>query len=786
MQHSELPRFVTPSLSCLTITVVLLKTIRKFAEALISGAQVVAILLVGVAAVSGQTFSDSFNRPDGPVGNGWTTWGNGAAISGGQLATFGEPNVAGGVARQLPVTFPLTFSFDFRTDAPSDGGWAIGFNAATAGFVASTAEFTLFQYAGSRFLGYEYQTSTGLQIAEIPVVNGQEDYQSSALAHISGTVNADLSASVTITYADGTRVSLQTPAPTGAEIAPRGSFLVLGNSNATYGPHFFANFNIGWGAGQTCTPPPSGLVAWWPGDDNYNDIIGGNTGAPVGGITFTPNGEVGPAFSFNGADAAVQIPDSPALRPQTLTIDFLVNPTSYPTSPNLVPLVFKSHANGTWSSYVVALESDGTILFSVQNQLLGQWPQWHAKTAVPLNQWTHVAVTYAAQTFTVSDGAIYINGVQQLIPSLAGGPYSSGFSIYYDAEPLAFGRDLLYNNEFSVFAGQLDEVDLFNRVLSASEIQAIYNAGSAGKCKPASCTYTFNPTSQSFGANGGPGLFTVSTGPSCPSSPVTNDSWIHPWYPDCPASGIVPGCNNNGSRTVNFVVDANNGSARNGGISVGNQQFQVEQGAFSCTDTISPTFAFPNDLGGNLFVSVSAPRGCGWSAMSNAPWITVKSGSPGSGGGVVTLSVAANNGGTRSGTATVAGNAFSVTQGAGACGALDVSSQTNVFETGLTWIPLSDYSQAITVTNASGSVIHGPVYVVLLGEPTHLGYPDDSFLVGSQLTTKCFSSGGDYLLPVSFGDLKPGQKAGYQLLWTTQTFGRIGYTTKVLSGTPSK
>jgi len=36
---------------------------------------------------------------------------------------------------------------------------------------------------------------------------------------------------------------------------------------------------------------------------------------------------------------------------------------------------------------------------------------------------------------------------------------------------------------FNRFSGLIDEVEVFNRALSASEIQAIYNAGTAGKCK---------------------------------------------------------------------------------------------------------------------------------------------------------------------------------------------------------------------------------------------------------------------------------------------------------------
>ena len=42
------------------------------------------------------------------------------------------------------------------------------------------------------------------------------------------------------------------------------------------------------------------------------------------------------------------------------------------------------------------------------------------------------------------------------------------------------GADLLSGSNVD---GRIDEIEVFNRALSASEIQAIYNAGSAGKCK---------------------------------------------------------------------------------------------------------------------------------------------------------------------------------------------------------------------------------------------------------------------------------------------------------------
>jgi hypothetical protein len=56
---------------------------------------------------------------------------------------------------------------------------------------------------------------------------------------------------------------------------------------------------------------------------------------------------------------------------------------------------------------------------------------------------------------------------------------------------------------------------------------------------------------------------------------------------------------------------------------------------------------------------------CGWTATSTAQWISVTAGATGMGNGSVSYSVAANTGGARSGTVTIAGQTFTVNQAAG-------------------------------------------------------------------------------------------------------------------------
>ncbi|MFQ5965394.1 MAG: BACON domain-containing protein, partial [Candidatus Scalinduaceae bacterium] len=83
----------------------------------------------------------------------------------------------------------------------------------------------------------------------------------------------------------------------------------------------------------------------------------------------------------------------------------------------------------------------------------------------------------------------------------------------------------------------------------------------------------------------------------------------------------------------------------------------------SCTFSISPTSHFFSESGGTGSVSVSALGGCTWTASSNASWITITSGSSGSGNGTVSYSVSLNPVmSSRKGIMTIAGQTFTVIQ----------------------------------------------------------------------------------------------------------------------------
>jgi subtilase family serine protease len=82
-----------------------------------------------------------------------------------------------------------------------------------------------------------------------------------------------------------------------------------------------------------------------------------------------------------------------------------------------------------------------------------------------------------------------------------------------------------------------------------------------------------------------------------------------------------------------------------------------------CSYALSSISASVPPAAGAYGVTVTAGSGCAWTALSNASWITVTSGSSGTGSGPVSYAVSANTGAaSRTGSITVAGLTFSITQ----------------------------------------------------------------------------------------------------------------------------
>jgi hypothetical protein len=223
-------------------------------------------------------------------------------------------------------------------------------------------------------------------------------------------------------------------------------------------------------AAQTCVQPPAGLVSWWPGEGNAQDIIGPNDGTLQGGTTFAL-GMVGQAFRFDGVDDYVQVPHDPSLNPDSaLTIEAWIHSAST-EGPRIIVAKWNDDT-GDWS-YIFKDHNDSDKLrIELSESIHNDLADLEGGTSIALGTWVHVATTYNSGEGIVR---LYFNGVEDA--SLAVG---SGRLIDASLTDLLIGA-----HSFGIenFAGLIDEVSIYNRALSAEEIAAIFDAGSAGKCK---------------------------------------------------------------------------------------------------------------------------------------------------------------------------------------------------------------------------------------------------------------------------------------------------------------
>lgn len=229
---------------------------------------------------------------------------------------------------------------------------------------------------------------------------------------------------------------------------------------------------------------------------------------------------------------------------------------------------------------------------------------------------------------------------------------------------------------------------------------------------PTPCTFSISPTSNSVASSSSTGSVSVTTQVGCVWTASSNNSWIN----------ITSGSSGSGNGTVNYSVNSNSSSSpRTGTLTIAGQTFTINQAGLNCFYTISPTSNSVNSNATSGSVSVTTQTGCAWTASSNNSWITITSGSAGTGNGTVNYSVTANTStNSRVGTLTIQGNTFTVNQAGVNCtytisptsNSVSSSSTTGSIsvntQSGCSWIATSNDSW-ISITSGSTGTGNGTV-----------------------------------------------------------------------------
>jgi hypothetical protein len=232
---------------------------------------------------------------------------------------------------------------------------------------------------------------------------------------------------------------------------------------------------------KPCVPAPGNMVLWLTLDEasgptSTNLIPIGNNGTHVNSPVVT-TGLVANSLTFNGVNQYVEVPSYAAINFGTndFSIDAWVKRATNDTGSSVRNIVDKRDESGGVRGYAFYLSGSlGTLGFQLGD---GPFSNYGSTLAVPNDgQWHHVAVTVDRDN---TNGVLfYLNGSADSVPR---NPVARSGSVSTTA-PLRVGsRSSMVD---FLFSGSIDEVELFSRVLAQEEIATIFNAGSAGKCKP--------------------------------------------------------------------------------------------------------------------------------------------------------------------------------------------------------------------------------------------------------------------------------------------------------------
>ena len=225
---------------------------------------------------------------------------------------------------------------------------------------------------------------------------------------------------------------------------------------------------------QDCIPPPPGLVNWWTGNGTADDIQGNNDGALHNGATFG-SGMVGQAFSFDGIDDYVQIAQRTFDGLEEVTVDAWVK-FDVLDAPNSDAQTIISALHSGVAHYWTLLKTDASTLDLSFLSAQGNCNFTFVSQAFPfqVGRFYHIAATQADGLVT-----LYIDGNEILsqVTNCTGGVRAN------TGTTLIGGQDPIVGSSIArPLDGMIDELEIFNRALSTFEIQALFNAGSAGKC----------------------------------------------------------------------------------------------------------------------------------------------------------------------------------------------------------------------------------------------------------------------------------------------------------------
>ena len=222
------------------------------------------------------------------------------------------------------------------------------------------------------------------------------------------------------------------------------------------------DFTISFSVAQSAV---AGLVAAYSFNEGSGISVGDATGkghtGTLSGATWNTQGKFGNALTFNGVNSWVTVADANDLDLTTgMTLEAWVFPTAAATATTWRNVLIKERSGGEVYNLYADTDTHVPTLYVVRAANPGTPVGLSGATQIPLNTWTHLTATYDNAMLR-----LYVNGTLVRSSAMSGALLTS-------TGALRIGGNNVWG-EF--FQGSIDEVRIYNRALTQTEIQADMN-----------------------------------------------------------------------------------------------------------------------------------------------------------------------------------------------------------------------------------------------------------------------------------------------------------------------
>jgi len=222
-----------------------------------------------------------------------------------------------------------------------------------------------------------------------------------------------------------------------------------------------------------CAKTENGLVAYYPFNGNANDESGNGNNGVVNGATLTTDrfGKADSAYSFDGVNDYIDIGQLAKLQDsQEITVMIWIKKSvhggvggfvgKWDTSPNGTNTFLIYNGEGSYNN-------NGAFALSFNDNTNGGV---QATSILPINEWINITATWRS-----SDGRmiIYKNGVLES-STIVGVGKKLKYHTSYTAKIGEWG--ILRNSQYKL-NGLIDDIRIYNRALTDTEVLALYNEG---------------------------------------------------------------------------------------------------------------------------------------------------------------------------------------------------------------------------------------------------------------------------------------------------------------------